>query len=69
VREEDTLPRGDFTDWTLEGVLRWEKDGRVLEAFVSAEKRNDVFLEVPGSRQRALLGLRVLMNDVRPPAR
>lgn len=69
VREQDTLPRGDFADWTLEGALRWENDRRALEAFVSAEKRNDVFLEVPGSRQRALLGLRVLMNDTRPPAR
>jgi hypothetical protein len=62
VREEDTLPRGDFADWTLEGALRWEREGRALEAFLSAEKRNDVFLEVPGSRQRALLGLRVLLG-------
>jgi hypothetical protein len=65
VREEDTLPRGGFADWTLEGALRWERSGRALEAFVSAEKRNDVFLEVPGSRQRALLGLRVLLDSRR----
>jgi hypothetical protein len=62
VRDEETLPRGDFADWTLEGALRWEREGRALEAFVSAEKRNDVFVEVPGSRQRALLGLRVLLD-------
>jgi hypothetical protein len=66
VREEDTLPRGDFADWTLEGALRWERGGRALEAFLSAEKRNDVFLEVPGSRQRALLGLRVLLDREAP---
>jgi hypothetical protein len=66
VRDHDTLPRGDFADWTLEGALRWEDGGRALEAYVSAEKRNDVFLETPGSRQRALLGLRVLLNRPRP---
>jgi hypothetical protein len=66
VREEDTLPRGDFADWTLEGALRWEAAGRALETYVSAEKRNDVFLETPGARQRALLGLRVLYNRPRP---
>jgi hypothetical protein len=65
VRDHDTLPRGDFADWTLEGALRWERDGRALEAYASAEKRNDVFLEAPGSRRRALLGLRVLMDRVR----
>jgi hypothetical protein len=66
VRDHDTLPRGDFADWTLEGALRWEDGGRALEAYVSAEKRNDVFLESPGSKQRALLGLRVLLNRPRP---
>jgi hypothetical protein len=66
VRDEDTLPRGDFADWTLEGALRWEKEGRALEAYLAAEKRNDVFLEEAGSRQRALLGLRVLFNRAHP---
>jgi hypothetical protein len=68
VREDETLARGDFADWTLEGALRWQRDGRALEAFVSAEKRNDVFLEVAGSRQRALLGLRVLLDTGREEA-
>jgi hypothetical protein len=66
VRDHDTLPRGDFADWTLEGALHWEDGGRALEAYVSAEKRNDVFLEVAGARQRALFGLRVLLNRPRP---
>jgi hypothetical protein len=65
VREDDTLPRGDFADWTLEGAIRWEHERRALEAFVAAEKRNDVLVEVAGSRQRALFGLRVLMNAPR----
>ena len=65
VRDHDTLPRGDFADWTLEGALRWESEGRALEAYVAAEKRNDVLLEEAGSRQRALLGLRVLYNRPR----
>ncbi len=68
VRDHDTLPRGDFADWTLEGALRWERDGRALEAYASAEKRNDVFLEQPGSRRRALLGLRVLLDGRRAPS-
>ena len=68
VRDHDTLPRGDFADWTLEGALRWERGGRALEAFASAEKRNDVFLEQAGSRQRALLGLRVLLDERREPS-
>jgi len=68
VRDHDTLPRGDFADWTLEGALRWERGGRALEAFASAEKRNDVFLEQAGSRQRALLGLRVLLDSRREPS-
>lgn len=65
VRENDTLPRGDFADWRLEGALRWEKDARALEAFLAAERRNDVFLEVPGARRRALIGLRVSYGDGR----
>lgn len=68
VRDHDTPPRGDFADWTLEGALHWEREtgGRALEAYLSAEKRNDVFLETAASRQRALLGLRFLLNRPRP---
>lgn len=65
VRDHDTLPRGGFADWRLEGALRREKDGRALEAFLAAERRNDVFLEQPGVRQRALFGLRVLYERPR----
>ncbi len=60
VRDHDTLPRGDFADWVLEAALRHQSGGRALEAFVSAERRNDVFLEEPGVRRRALFGLRIL---------
>jgi hypothetical protein len=60
VRDHDTLPRGGFADWVLEGALRHQRGGRALEAFVAAERRNDVFLEEPGVRRRALFGLRIL---------
>jgi hypothetical protein len=60
VRDDDTLPRGDFADWVLEAAIRHQRAGRALEAFVAAERRNDVFLEEPGARTRALFGLRVL---------
>jgi hypothetical protein len=62
VRDHDTLPRGNFADWRLEGALRHAKDERVIEAFIAAERRNDVFLEVPGVRQRALFGIRILLG-------
>jgi hypothetical protein len=65
VRDQDTLPRGGFADWRLEGALRHAAGGRALEAFIAAERRNDVFLEVPGVRQRALFGLRLLYETPR----
>jgi len=60
--EDDTLDRGDFTDWRLEGAARYATGDRALELFIAAERRNDVFLEQPGARQRALFGFRVLMG-------
>jgi hypothetical protein len=68
VRDHDTLPRGDFVDWSLEAALRHQAGGRALEAFLAAERRNDVFLEEAGVRQRALFGLRVLYDGRREPA-
>jgi hypothetical protein len=67
VRDHDTLPRGGFADWRLEGALRHDAHGRTLEAFVAAERRNDVFLETVGVRQRALFGLRVLLEREEAP--
>lgn len=57
--DTETLDRPGFVDWTAEGGLRLAKGTRSVEFFVAAERRNDVFLEVPGARTRALFGLRI----------
>jgi hypothetical protein len=56
----NTLQRGSFLDRTGEAGLRLARGGRALEFFAAGERRNDVFLEVPGARTRALFGLRIL---------
>jgi hypothetical protein len=55
-----TLDRGDFLDRAGEVGLRLARAEHAIELFVAAEHRNDVFLEIPGARTRALLGLRIL---------
>lgn len=55
----ETLDRDGFLDWMAEGGLRLTNGPRTVELFVAAERRNDVFLEVPGARTRALFGLRI----------
>jgi hypothetical protein len=68
VEPEPELPRGDFLDWAVEAGLRFPRGAsgpggagrpRVLEAFAAYERRHDVFLLVPGARDRALFGLRI----------
>lgn len=59
VERSEAFPRGDFLDWSAEAGARWRRGGRTLETFVAWERRNDVFVEVPGARSRALLGFRV----------
>jgi hypothetical protein len=53
------FPRGGFTDWTVEGGARWRSGPRSLDTFAAFERRNDVFVEVPGARDRLLLGFRI----------
>lgn len=53
------FPRGSFTDLTLEGGARWRSGPRSLDTFAAFERRNDVFIEVPGARDRLLLGFRI----------
>ena len=53
------FPRGSFTDLTVEGGARWRSGARTLDTFAAFERRNDVFIEVPGARDRLLLGFRV----------
>ena len=56
------IPRGDFADLTAEGGVRWRFGPRSVEVFAAFERRNDVFLEVPSVRDRALLGFRILLG-------
>jgi hypothetical protein len=53
------FPRGSFVDFTAEGGGRWSRGGRRLELFAAFQHRNDVFLLVPGSWNRAALGFRI----------
>lgn len=59
VDAQGSLPRGDFADFLGQGGVRFASGGRNLDLFVAFEHRNDVFLLVPGVRDRALLGLRI----------
>lgn len=58
VDPEPELPRGDFLDWAVEGGFRFRREHRVFEGFAAYERRNDVFLLVPGARDRGLFGIR-----------
>jgi hypothetical protein len=53
------FPRGSFLDVTVEGGARWRRGARTLDTFAAFERRNDVFIEVPGARDRLLLGFRI----------
>jgi hypothetical protein len=57
VDAQGSLPRGDFADFLGQVGVRFASGGRNLDLFVAFERRNDVFLFVPGVRDRALLGL------------
>ena len=53
------FPRGSFTDVLVEGGVRWRSGPRSLDTFAAFERRNDVFVETPGARDRLLLGFRI----------
>jgi len=55
----ERFPRGSFVDVNAEGGLRWDRGTRHLALFAAYERRNDVFLESPGVRERALFGFRI----------
>jgi hypothetical protein len=60
TREPSALfPEERFVDLTVEAGGRWSRGARTLRAFAAYERRNDVLLEAPGRKDRALLGLRV----------
>ena len=53
------IDRGSFLDASAEIGPRWSRDGRALDLFAAAERRNDVRLEVPDRRDRVLIGFRI----------
>jgi len=59
VEPEPPLLRDDFLDWALETGLRFRRGAREMDLFAAREHRNDVFLLVPGARDRFLFGLRI----------
>jgi hypothetical protein len=65
VTTEDSprFPRGNFVDFTAEGGVDLPRGGRRLDLFVAFQHRNDVFLLVPGSWNRALLGFRIGLSE------
>ena len=63
IHPDPDLVRGDFLDWSVETGLRFPRQARALEVFAAAERRNDVFLLVPGARTRALFGARIRLRE------
>lgn len=59
TRRTPALPRDGFLDFAAEGGMRVARGGRHIDFFLSYEHRNDVFVLDPGSRDRALFGLRL----------
>jgi len=53
------FPRGSFTDLSLEGGARWRSGPRSIDLFAAFERRNDVFVQAPGVRDRLLIGFRI----------
>jgi hypothetical protein len=53
------FPRGSFTDLSFEGGARWRGGPRSIDVFAAFERRNDVFVQSPGVRERLLLGFRI----------
>jgi len=65
TESSERFPRSGFVDVWLEGGVRVPRGARRFEAFAAYEHRNDVYLVVPGSRDRALLGIRFGLDDRR----
>ncbi|HXY39562.1 MAG TPA: hypothetical protein VEQ10_07830 [Vicinamibacteria bacterium] len=57
-------PQDGFLDFTAEAGMRLRRAERRLDAFVAFEHRNDVLLLQPGSRDRALFGLRLASSPL-----
>ena len=65
VKESAAFPRGSFVDVAGEAGLRLRREVREVDLFFSYERRNDVFLEVPGRKNSGLIGFRISTDRVR----
>lgn len=59
VDPDPAFLRGDFVDLRAEAGARWPRGEAVLETFAAFERRNDVLILVPATRDRLLLGFRI----------
>lgn len=59
VKDVPGYPRGGFVDFIGEGGVSFSRGGRNLALFAAYEHRNDVPVEGPGVKDRALVGLHV----------
>jgi hypothetical protein len=59
VKDVPGYPRGGFVDFIGEGGFSFPRGGRNLALFAAYEHRNDVPVEGPGVKDRALIGLHV----------
>jgi len=66
VEPTPELARGGFVDVNAEGGIRLQRGARTFHLFVGYEHRNDVYILVPGARDRALFGFRFGLSDVAP---
>lgn len=63
IDPDPALPRDDFVDWAVEGGVRFNREHRIFEAFAAYERRNDVYLLVPGALTRGLFGIRIRLAE------
>lgn len=61
------FPRDGFLDANFEGGVRIRRGARSFQFFAAYEHRNDVYLVVPGFRDRALIGIRLGIADQARP--
>jgi hypothetical protein len=67
VESSPESPRDSFVDVNAEAGIRLHRGARTLHLFAGYEHRNDVYLVVPGVRDRALLGFRFGLSEVAQP--
>lgn len=57
------FPRDSLLDFRAEFGIKVRRETRALSLFVAYERRNDVYVERAGQRERALFGFRIRSGD------